>query len=163
MLTEVNKGDIMISKSTEEYLKTIYLLKREGSDVSVTNIAFKIGCSKPSVTKQLNILSNSDMIDYKAYGDIILTTKGEMIAKKILASYDILYLLMHDVIGLDKDESSLEAEKIKGVLKEDTINEIAKYVYTTLGLDLSNCNYKISSEKCRECFKKKKETIGSDK
>ena len=77
MLTVVNKGEIMISKSTEEYLKTIYVLMKQNGIVRVTDIADKMKCSKPSVTKQLNILSNSDFIKHETYGNITLTSKGK--------------------------------------------------------------------------------------
>ena len=56
MLTVVNKGVIMISKSTEEYLKTMYILNKQKGMIRVTDVANKMKCSKPSVTKQLNIL-----------------------------------------------------------------------------------------------------------
>ena len=40
MLTEVNKKEkIMISKSLEEYLKNIYILKKQNENVRVTDIA----------------------------------------------------------------------------------------------------------------------------
>ena len=42
----------MISSSLEEYLKTIYLLKKQGEEIKVTTIAKKMECTKPSVTKQ---------------------------------------------------------------------------------------------------------------
>ena len=155
-------GDVMISKSTEEYLKTIYILKNNNEDVSVTNIASIMHCSKPSVTKQLNILNSTGMIEYHAYGSISLTESGESVAKKVLASYDILYLFLKDVIKIDKDISKVDAEKIKSVISDETLNGIVKYVYKTLGLDISNCNYNIKNEKCRECFYTKKESLGSE-
>ena len=101
MLTIVNKGGIMISKSTEEYLKTIYVLGKQCNEIRVTDIASKMNCSKPSVTKQLNILKENGFIIYEAYKDIKLTSKGEKLAKKVLEEYDILYLFFCDVIGLD--------------------------------------------------------------
>ena len=58
MLTMVNKGVIMISKSTEEYLKTMYVLLKQKGNIRVTDIAKKMNCSKPSVTKQLNLFKN---------------------------------------------------------------------------------------------------------
>ena len=54
MLTEVNKGEIrMVSKASEEYLKTMYLLKKQKGNIRVTDIAKKMNCSKPSVNKAI--------------------------------------------------------------------------------------------------------------
>ena len=38
MLTVVNKGVIMISKSTEEYLKTMYVLLKQKGNIRVTDM-----------------------------------------------------------------------------------------------------------------------------
>ena len=44
----------MISKALEEYLKTMYILKKQKGDIRVTDIANKMNCSKPSVNKAIN-------------------------------------------------------------------------------------------------------------
>jgi len=49
----------MISKSQEEYLKTIYVLKKQVNIVRVTDIAEKMHCSKPSVNKALHNLKDN--------------------------------------------------------------------------------------------------------
>ncbi|MBR6034315.1 MAG: hypothetical protein IKP28_06315 [Clostridia bacterium] len=50
---------IMVSKSQEEYLKTIYVLSRQSEAVRVTDIANKMNCSKPSVNKVLHSLKDN--------------------------------------------------------------------------------------------------------
>lgn len=49
----------MVSKSQEEYLKTIYVLSRQSEAVRVTDIANKMNCSKPSVNKVLHSLKDN--------------------------------------------------------------------------------------------------------
>ena len=122
-----------------------------------------MGCTKPSVTKQLNILKDNNMISYEAYGSIFLTNKGIVTAKKVLASYDIVYLLMKDIFKIDSAKAATEADKIRGVLESDTLNVIAKYVYNELGLDLSKCNYSSQLLKCIKCDKIKSISKGSEK
>ena len=141
----------MISKSTEEYLKTIYILIKQNSSVRVTDIAKKMNCSKPSVTKQLNILKNSNLIEYESYGNIKLTSKGETLARKVLADYDIVYILLHDIVGIDEESSKIEASKIKSVIDEKTLSKIANYIYEELELNKLNCNFNIRNEECRKC------------
>ena len=83
MLTEVNKKEkIMISKSLEEYLKNIYILKKQNENVRVTDIANKMNCTKPSVNKAIKNLKENEMVNYQSYGTIELTEKGEELAKK---------------------------------------------------------------------------------
>ena len=79
MLTEINifeKGEkFVISKALEEYLKTMYVLKKQNGNIRVTDIAEKMNCSKPSVNKAINILKSEDLINYETYGAIEMTEK----------------------------------------------------------------------------------------
>lgn len=146
----------MISKSSEEYIKTMYILKKQNDKIRVTDIAEKMNCTKPSVNKALNNLKEKNLINYETYGTIELTLEGENLAKKILEAYDIVYLFLKDVLNLEEDEAKEEAEKIKSTITDDTINKLAKYVHKELGLRDLNCNYDINKEKCRCCIKRTK-------
>lgn len=155
MLTEVNKrSKNMISKSLEEYLKTMYLLKKQNDKIRVTDIAEKMNCTKASVNKAIYNLKDEGMLNYESYGTIELTEEGENLAKKILEAYDIVYLFLKDVLELNEEDAKSEAEKIKLATTDNTINKLARYVHKELGLSNLNCNYDINQEKCRSCIKR---------
>ena len=148
----------MISKALEEYLKTMYILKKQNGNIRVTDIAEKMECTKPSVNKAINNLKEKELINYETYGTIELTEQGENLAKKILEAYDIIYVFLKDVLNLDEEAAEKEAEKIKSALTDETINKLAKYVHQVLGLRDLNCNYDINQEKCRSCIKRTSNT-----
>lgn len=145
----------MISKSSEEYLKTMYILKKQNGKIRVTDVAEKMNCTKPSVNKAIYNLRDNGMLNYESYGTIELTEEGENLAKKILEAYDIVYLFLKDVLNLEPEKAEKEAEKIKMTITDETINKLAKYVHEVLGLSNLNCNYYINQEKCRSCVKRK--------
>ena len=145
----------MISKALEEYLKTMYILKKQNGNIRVTDIAEKMECTKPSVNKAINNLKEKELINYETYGTIELTEKGKNLAKKILEAYDIIYVFLKEVLNLDDESAKIEAEKIKSVATDNTINKLAKYVHEVLGLSNLNCNYDINQEKCRNCIKRR--------
>ena len=72
----------MISKASEEYLKTMYILNKQNGNIRVTDIANKMNCSKPSVNKAIYNLKDEGMLNYESYGTIELTQEGENLAKK---------------------------------------------------------------------------------
>ena len=146
----------MISKALEEYLKTMYVLKKQNGNIRVTDIANKMNCTKPSVNKAINNLKEEKLVNYETYGTIELTNQGEEVAKKVLEAYDIIYVFFKDVLNLEEEKATIEAEKIKSVIADETINKLAKYVHKELGLSNLNCNYDINQEKCRNCIKRKK-------
>ena len=144
----------MISKSLEEYLKTMYILKKQNGNIRVTDVAQKMNCSKPSVNKALNNLKEAELVNYETYGTIELTKQGKDLAKKVIEAYDIVYLFLKDVLNVDEAHAEKEAEKIKTSITDDTLNKLAKYVHKVLGLSNLNCNYDINKEKCRCCSKR---------
>ena len=158
MLTEVNffkKGrKKMISKALEEYLKTMYVLKKQNGKIRVTDIAQKMNCTKPSVNKAINQLKKENLLNYEAYGTIELTKEAEDLAKKVLEAYDIVYVFLKEVLNLQTDEAKKEAEKMKLALTDSTANQLAKYVHKVLGLTNLDCDYDISKEKCRNCARR---------
>ena len=144
----------MISSSLEEYLKTIYVLKKQGQDIKVTTIANRMNCTKPSVNKAIKNLKANEMLEYEAYGEIRLTNKGEALAKKVLEAYDIVYVFLTEILEIPKEEAKEEAIRLKAVMNDNTLNMLTKYVYKILGVYNLNCNYDINEEKCR-CFNRK--------
>ncbi len=156
MLTMVNKeGEMnMISKSLEQYLKTMYILKQQNGNIRVTDVAKNMNCSKPSVNKAIYNLKDNGFLNYESYGKIELTKQGEDLAKKILETYDIVYLFLKEVLNLSSEEAEKEAEKIKLTISDNTTNKLAKYVHKTLGLESLDCDYDINKEKCRCCLRR---------
>lgn len=162
MLAEVNKKEIklyMISKSMEEYIKTMYILKQKNGNIRVTDIAEKMNCSKASVNKAINNLKENGLVNYESYGTIEITPEGEDLAQKILESYDIVFLFLKDVLGMEYEKAEEEAENMKTSMSDETINKLAKYVHQVLGLRNLNCNYDVNQERCRQCVKRTKNKI----
>ena len=145
----------MISKSLEEYLKTIYILKKQNSEPRVTDIAIKMYCSKPSVNKSLKILKEEGLINYEAYGQIELTDSGIKLAKKILEAYDIVYIFLTGILDIKPEEAEQQAQKIKMSMTDDTLNKLAKYLHKELGLYSLDCGYDINNTHCIECARRK--------
>ena len=148
----------MISKSQEEYLKTIYIVQKQDKQPRVTNIAKKMNCTKASVNKSLKILTEQKLINYEPYGKIELTEEGIQLAKKSLEANDIVYLFLKEILGEEKSIAEEEAKEIKMAMKDITLNKLAKYVHKELGLYSLDCGYDINNEHCIDCARRRVET-----
>ena len=144
----------MVSKALEEYLKTMYVLKKQNGNIRVTDIANKMNCTKSSVNKAIYNLKDNGLLNYESYGTIEITQEGEDLAKKVLEAYDIVYLFLKDVLDIEEEKAEKEAEKIKVAITDETINKLAKYVHKTLGLSNLDCDYDVNREKCRCCARR---------
>ena len=144
----------MISKALEEYLKTMYILKKQNNNIRVTDIAEKMNCTKASVNKAIYNLKDNGLLNYESYGTIEMTQEGENLAKKILEAYDIVYLFLKDVLNIEEEKAKKEAENIKSTITDETVNKLAKYVHKVLDLNSLDCDYDINKEKCRSCARR---------
>ena len=146
----------MISKSQEDYLKAMYVLKMKNGEIRVTDIAQYLNISKPSVTKAINNMKGIGLVNNETYGKIELTEQGIDIAKKVLEAYDISYVFLKDVLGLEEEKAKKEAEKLKLTMEDNTLNYLAKYVHKVLNLSSLDCDYNIANERCRTCVRREK-------
>ena len=144
----------MITSSLEEYLKTIYILKKQKGEIRVTDIAEKMNCTKPSVNKAIKNLKAEGLINYQVYGSIDLTNSGEKLARKIIEAYDIVYIFLTEVLEIKKEKAEKEAKSIKSAVDDETLNKLVKYVHKVLDLDNLDCDYDINKERCINCVRR---------
>lgn len=142
-----------LTNSQEEYLKTIYLLEKSNQKVRVTDIAVKLKITKPSVNKAINLLKDMELINYKAYGNITLTKKGEILAIEILKKQDILTIFLVEILGINKIQAEKEAISMKHAISEQTAKKLNQYITGIMNLEELECGYDENNEKCRNCIK----------
>lgn len=145
---------MILSNSQEEYLKTIYIQKNTNNNIRVTDIANKMNKSKASVNSGLNNLKQNGLINYEPYSSIELTETGEREALKIIEAYDIVKLFLTEIINADKENADKEAKEIKTILSDDSLNKLARYTHSVLGLHSLDCGYDINNEHCIKCARR---------
>ena len=128
-----------MTDSQEEYLKTIYLLKRNDKKVRITDIANKLSFKKPSVTKGIKTLKEMGFLNYEAYGEITLTKTGEETARNIIKKYDILNMFLTEVLEIDEKIAKEEAKAMKHAMSEETTKKLDKYITKILDLGDLEC------------------------
>ena len=65
------------------YLLAIYEVSRTHLDISSRSIAEKLGVTKPSVVRIMNLLMEHGMIVKEHYGKIYMTDRGIWVAKQV--------------------------------------------------------------------------------
>ena len=116
----------MISHAMEDYLKTIYLLGRNGEKVSTSALAKKLNCSAASVTNMLQKLASLKLVQYKPYQGVKLTTTGNRVALEVLRHHRLIELYLKEVLGYSWDKVHAEAEQLEHVISEEFEERIDK-------------------------------------
>ena len=142
-----------LTNSLVEYLKAIYIISNQESTIRVTDIAKRLGYSKPSVNRALNNLKAKELIEYEPYSNIILTDKGKNIAEDIMKGHNTLKLFLTEVLEIDEYIAETEAKSMKYAISEDTVSKLEQYINKILDLGDLDCDYDPTKEKCRNCVK----------
>ena len=142
-----------LTNSQEEYLKTIYILENSNKKIRVTDIAKKLNITKPSVNRAIKILKEMNLIEYEAYGDILLTNEGKQYAREILKKQDILKIFLTDILEVTEEVAEEEAKSMKSVISKETSKKLENYIAQIMNLGDLDCNYDENNPKCQNCVK----------
>ena len=116
-----------LSKSYEDYIEAILVIKSQKDKVHSVDIAREMGVSKPAVHKAMDELINLGLIVKEPYGKIFLTEKGKIIADEI---YDKHTSIKEFLLKLGVDEKTAENDccLIEHVISEITFQKIKEFL-----------------------------------
>lgn len=108
-------------ESREDYLENMLLLKREKGYIRSTDVALRMGFSKPSVSRAVGLLRASGHIVQDAAGHIELTDEGLAAANAIYERHTLLTRFLTG-LGVSKETAAADACRIEHVLSEESID-----------------------------------------
>jgi DtxR family Mn-dependent transcriptional regulator len=114
----------MGSLTEENYIKTIYSLSLEPGEVSVSELAGKLGVKLPTVTSMIKKLSSKKLVSYAPYKGIKITDKGRKEALSIIRKHRLAELFLVKILKLGWEEVHEIAEQLEHVNSERFYNRI---------------------------------------
>ena len=121
-LLKVEKSDMNIRKSAEDYLETMLMLKEEKGYIRSIDIAHHMGVTKPSVSYATKNLRENGYISMDKDGLITLTETGMEIAQKMYGRHKILTEFL---VRLGVDRTKIEHD-----LSEESFRAICNHAAT---------------------------------
>jgi len=116
-----------MTQSQEDYLEMVGFLSDEG-EVRVTDIAKRLGFSKPSVSIALKILEEKELVEHKKYSTVSLTKKGLLLADSIRERHNLLKVFLESVLGVSVETAEKDACKMEHILSEETLQKMKDFV-----------------------------------
>ena len=118
-----------ISRSRQDYLKTIFILNHTLGWSRAVDVAKKMGHSSASVSIALDKLEKEGFISKGVRGDIFLTTAGEEIAKMVSEKHEFFKELLQKA-GVEAEVADREACGIEHEISEESYLKIREYLQT---------------------------------
>lgn len=118
-----------VSKSHEDYLEAVVMLGgTESEHVRSVDIAAKLGVSKASVSRALSSLREKGLVVQPHYGDVSLTEEGYRYGLSIYERHSLLTTLLHEGMGIDRDEAEREACLIEHAISDEAYEKWAAFI-----------------------------------
>tara|TARA_Y100000310_G_scaffold246052_1_gene251165 strand:- start:6306 stop:6710 length:405 start_codon:yes stop_codon:yes gene_type:complete len=116
----------MESASREDYLRGIYHLLEEEGYVRSVDLADYLDITKPSVSEMLKQLNKEGLVQYKKYSNILFTSKGRNIARKLTFKHRIIESFLKDVLKIDPKNIHEEAHRLEHAFSDEAIEKLRK-------------------------------------
>ncbi len=123
----MKRGNTM-HESGEDYIETIYLLKKRNGSVRSIDVANELNFSRPSVSRAVGILKDNGLIKVEDDGELVLTEEGLKTAKHVYEKHTNLTKFLMMTAGVNETIAETDACRIEHIISPETFKGIKKYV-----------------------------------
>jgi DtxR family Mn-dependent transcriptional regulator len=114
-----------LSRSTEDYLKTIYELQSAGEPAQTSSIAEALDVAPPSVSGMVKRMSDSGLVEHEPYRGVQLTGAGRRAAVQMVRRHRIIETYLTTKLGYDWDSVHEEAERLEHAVSDGLVERMA--------------------------------------
>ena len=115
-----------ISNTEENYLKAIYTISKlnSGAGVSTNQLSVLLMNKAGTITEMLKRLAEKKLINYQKYKGVLLSSKGEKIAVKIVRKHRLWEVFLLEKLGFKWDEVHDIAEQLEHIQSDELIDRL---------------------------------------
>src|SRR5437773_6826622 len=125
MHATLRPGDPPLTRSVEDYLKSIYHLTSQGGFATTSDIAAMLVVAPPSVSGMMKRLSETGLIEHVPYRGVQLTAQGRRAALQMIRRHRILEVYLTQQLGYDWGDVHDEAERLEHAVSDELIERMA--------------------------------------
>lgn len=116
-----------IKESAENYLESIFMLRKKHGTVRSVDVAHDLGFSKASVSVAMKNLRQEDYITVDDEGEIFLTQKGMDIAQSMYERHNLIARALI-ALGVSEETAYNDSCKIEHDLSHETFEKLKDYI-----------------------------------
>ena len=104
---------MILTAIQEDYLEVIHDLSSEDDGVRTTDIAERLGCRLPTVSRTVHKMAGMGLVEHESRGLVILTDKGRSTAHDIAHRHSDTVAFLRKILGLPEEQAERDACKIE--------------------------------------------------
>ena len=105
-----------LSSSAQEYLLTLRIMAGDGSRITPSQVARKLGVSTQAASEMFRRLASDGLVSLAEGRELQLTTAGRAAADGIFRRHALCEWLLTEIVGLGWAESDAEAERLQAAI-----------------------------------------------
>lgn len=113
----------MPSAIAEDYLKTIYAIRRDRgtSRVRTSELAEELEVTQPTVTSIVSRLADRGLLDHEKYKGVRLTEEGEQCALRVRRNYRVLETYLTNELRCESVDAAAEADRLEHHVSDEFV------------------------------------------
>jgi len=115
-----------LTRSVEDYLKTIYRLAPGNHPAATNDIAARLGLSAASVSGMIKRLSDQGLLEHVPYRGAVLTVEGRRAALRVVRRHRLIEAYLLRFLGYSWDTVHDEAERLEHAVSDLMIERMAQ-------------------------------------
>jgi len=115
-------------ESGEDYLEAILRLQLENGFARSVDVANKLGVSRPSVSRAMNVLEKDGYVEFGMGNMLKLTEKGKAKAEDIYSRHKLLTVFLQKITGLSEEQCEENACRVEHQVDADVVKGIKDWV-----------------------------------
>ena len=115
-------------ESGEDYIETIYLLKKRKGMVRSIDVANELNFSRPSVSRAVGILKEDGLLTVEDDGELVLTELGLKKAKSVYEKHTNLTKFLMITAGVNEEIAENDACRIEHIISPETFKGIKRFI-----------------------------------
>ncbi len=117
-----------ITASSQDYLETILELSKFGPNVRCVDVSEKLGVSRASVNRAVNVLKAEGLVEQERYSSITLTDKGIETAKEVKEKHNLLKRFLMETLSVSEKNSENDACRMEHIISEETFKKLKAFM-----------------------------------
>ncbi len=117
-----------LSVSKMRYIKVIYELDLSGKGARISDIADKLGVTKPSVCKTIVFLQQEKLVTKNIHHQVSLTPAGKSQAELIMDKFLLIKRFLTEVFIIDEKNAGINASILEPAISMDICHSMRKFL-----------------------------------
>lgn len=120
-----------ITPIQEDYLEAIYRLSLDSAGVRTTDLAERLACRLPTVTRTVRRMAAAGFVAHESRGLIRLTESGQKAAENLTHRHADTVTFLTEILGMSASEAEVDACQVEhglSPLAAQRLHEFLEYV-----------------------------------